>query len=164
MLANRILHGVLFVTSIVVIPLQFVTTLLLGWLVSLTFGLLLLPMSLIWILLSFPILGASWLCSKIEWLRTPIGLVGIPWVVVANTFVALMPSMGEIEGRTSKLLLAECWPYSWEWWMFRIGKAPLAAPENVSLRKLVHRITDGVPLMERTVNRIAAGESLDPNV
>jgi hypothetical protein len=164
MLANRILNVLLVITAFVVVPVQFITTLVLGLLVSLSFGILLLPISLIWILLSFPMIGASWLTAEIGWLRNPIGLLGIPWAIVANTFVALMPSMGELESRAAKLMLTESWPYSWECWRFQTGKANLYDPENHSLREVIETVSRGNPLMERTVDRIAAGEALDPNV
>ncbi len=164
MLANRILNVLVGITAFLVVPLQLVTTLVLGLLVTLSFGILLLPISLIWVALSFPMIGASWLTAKIGWLRTPIGLVGIPWAILANTFVALMPSMGELESRAAKLMLTESWPYSWECWRFQIGKLDLSSPESVNLREVVDRISYRNPLMERTVNRIAAGEALDPNV
>lgn len=164
MLANRILNILVGITAFLVVPLQLVTTFVLGLLVTLSFGILLLPISLIWIALSFPMIAASWLAAKIEWLRIPIGLVGIPWVILANTFVALMPSMGELESRAAKLMLTESWPYSWECWRFQIGKFDLSSPESVTLREVIGRISRGNPLMERTVNRIAAGEALDPNV
>lgn len=164
MLSNRILNILLVITAFIVVPVQFITTLVLGLLVSLSFGILLLPISLIWILLCFPMIGASWLTAKIGWLRNPIGLLGIPWAMVANTFVALMPSMGELESRAAKLMLTESWPYSWECWRFQAGKANLYDPENHSLRQVIERVSRGNRLMERTVDRIAAGEALDPNV
>lgn len=164
MLANRILNVLLVITALLVVPVQLITTLVLGLLVFLSFGILLIPISLIWILLSFPMIGASWLSAKIGWLRNPVGLLGIPWAIVANTFVALMPSMGEFESRAAKLMLTESWPYSWEYWMFLTGKANLCDPENYSLREVIERVSLRNPLMERTVDRIAAGEALDPNV
>lgn len=164
MLANRILSALMGIIALLVIPLQLVTTLVLGLLVTLSFGILLLPISLTWIVLSFPMIGVSWLTAKIGWLRTPIGLVGIPWAILANTFVAMMPSMGELESRAAKLMLTESWPYSFECWQFQSGKLDLTSPESVTLHKVIDRISRGNPLMERTVNRIVAGEALDPNV
>lgn len=163
MIANRILDNLLFITSILVIPLQLVTTFLLSLLVHLTFGILLLPISLIWILLSFPMMGASWLTSKVRWLRTPIGIIGIPWAIIANTFVSLMPSMGELESRAAKLMLTRSWPYSWEFWQFQTGKTYLFEFENKQLEKIIDRNLRMNPLMQRTINRIIAGEALDPN-
>ncbi len=150
-------------TVFLLIPVQLITTFVVGLLVSLSFGILLLPISLVWALLSFPMIGASWLSAKADWLRTPIGLVGIPWAIIANIFVALMPSMGELESRAAKLMLTESWPYSWECRMFQIGKADLADPHNSSLRAVLDRISRHNPLMELTINRIVAGEALDPN-
>lgn len=165
MLANRILGILTTIIGFLFFPLQLVTTFVLGLLVTLSFGLLLLPISLIWILLSFPMIGASWLTAKIRWLRIPLGLLGIPWAVLANTFVALMPSMGEMESRAAKLMLAQSWPYSWECWMFQIGKLDHLSPsESASLRQVVGGISRGNPLMQRTVNRMVAGEALDPKV
>lgn len=164
MLANRILTVLCNITGFVTVPLQFVTTFVLGLLVSISFGLLMLPILLIWILLSFPMIGASWLTAKIGWLRTPIGLLGIPWAIIAHTFIALMPSMGELESRTVKIMIADSWPYSWEFWRFQAGKLGLYEPENYCLREVVERISRGCPLAERTVNRILFGEALDSNV
>jgi len=163
MIANRILDSLLVITGILVIPLQIVSTFLLGLLVHLTFGILLLPISLIWILLSFPMMGASWLTAKVRWLRTPIGILGIPWAIIANTFVALMPSMGEQESRAAKLMFTQSWPYSWEFWQFQTGKTYLFEPENKQLEKIIDRNLRLNPLMKRTINRIIAGEALDPN-
>ncbi len=164
MLANRILNVLVRITAILVVPLQFLTTFVLGLLVRLTFGILLLPISLIWILFSFPMIGASWLTAKVRWLRAPIGILGIPWAIVANTFVALMPSMGELESRAAKLMLTESWPYSWEFWRFQTQNLSLYDPDIRGLPQVIERVTKGNPLMERTVERITAGEALDPKV
>lgn len=164
MLANRILNVLVGITAFVVVPVQIISTLILGLLVSISFGLLLMPISLIWILLAFPMIGASWLTAKIGWLRNPIGLLGIPWAIVANTFVALMPSMGELESRAAKLMLTESWPYSWECWRFQGGKINLYDPGSDHIREVIQRVSRRNPLMERTVARIQAGEALDPNV
>ena len=164
MLANRILVFLLSITGFVIIPVQLVTTFVLGLLVGMSFGLLLLPISFIWILLSFPMIGASWVTAKLGWLRTPIGLLGIPWAFIANTFVALMPSMGELESRAAKLMIVQSWPYSWECWRFQTGALDLRSPENSTFREVIARVSRGVPLMERTVKRIELQERLDPNM
>jgi len=109
MTANRILNAILTISAVVVVPLQIITTIVLGLAVTVTFGLLLLPISLIWALLLFPMVGLSWVCNKTPALRDVIGIVFIPWAVIANTFVALMPSMGEMENRASKLMLCGSW-------------------------------------------------------
>ena len=164
MIANRILFILSGVLSFLVVPVQHITTFILGILVSLSFGILLLPLSLIWILLFLPLIGVSWVTKKMEWLRNPIGLLGIPWAIVADIYICLTPSMGELESRAAKAMLAQSWPYSWECWRFQIGKSDLYDPENYHLREVIESLTHNNPLMERIVNRMVAGEALDPNI
>jgi len=88
--ANRILNVVLTMLAWIVLPLSFVTTFVLGVLVSITFGLLLLPISLVWIILLLgPLLGLSWLCQKVPPFRNLVGVLFLPWAVLADTFVCL---------------------------------------------------------------------------
>lgn len=42
------------------------------------------------------------------------GLLGIPWAMVADIYICLIPSRGELESRAVKSMLAQSWPYSWE--------------------------------------------------
>jgi len=164
MVANRVLDAILTVLAWIVVPVQLVTTLVLGILVSLSFGLLLLPISLIWMILFFPMVGASWLCSRAEILRNPVGLLGIPWAVVAHTYVCLMPSMGELESRAAKMLLANSWPFSWECWQFQRGRLDIASTEAAPLRKHLTRVSRNDALTQRTIDRLARREPLDPQV
>lgn len=166
MIANRILNVVLGILGFVVIPVQIVTTFVLGLAVSLSFGLLLLPISFVWAILLFPMLALSWLCNKAPALRDVLGIIFIPWVVVADTFVALMPSMGELENRASKLMLCNSWPYTWEFWRFLSRKLDLesADPASIALYEVVNRISFNNPLMKRVLMRVSTDRELDPNV
>lgn len=155
MLANRILNIILGIAAFFVVPVQIITTLIIGLLVSVSFRLLLIPISLVWALLAFPMIGASWFASRVDWLRNPIGILGIPWAFCANTFVALMPAMGELESRAAKLMLTEAWPYSWEYWSFQTGKLNLYDPDSSQLYDVINRISRRNPLMQRTVSRLA---------
>ena len=130
MITNRILNVILGIFAIVVFPCQLVTTLVLGLAVSFTFGLLLLPISLIWALLLSPMVAISWLCNKVPALRDVFGIIFIPWAVFANTFVALMPSMGELENRASKLMLCGSWPFTWEFQQFLSRKLDLESDDH----------------------------------
>ena len=161
MLANRVLDAILTVLAWIVVPVQVGTTLILGLLVSLTFGLLLLPFSLVWMVLLFPMLGVSWLCSKLELLRNPIGLVGVPWAVIANTYACLIPSMGELENRATKLMLTESWPYSWEFWQFQTGRLDIASTEATPLRELLMRVSRNDAVKQQALGRLERGEQLD---
>jgi hypothetical protein len=118
--------------GIPLIPLQFVTTFVGGCLVALTFGLLLIPLSLVWIAFLGALLGLSrlWLgAGKLgpvagNGVRFLIAAIGVPIAVVAAEYAALVPSMGEVESRASKLMLSWSWPYSWLVFKSSTGDAP----------------------------------------
>ena len=116
MLANRILNVITTILAWPTVPVQIVTTFVGGCLVSVTFGLLLIPISIIWQMLLWPLLGLSWLWDKTPFLRVPLAVIGIPLAALAATFVALMPSMGEMQARAVKLVLCETWPFSMDYW------------------------------------------------
>ena len=164
MLANRLLGTLLTVLSLVVVPVQLVTTFLLGILVSISFGLLLLPLSAIWMALIFPMLAVSWLCSRLEALRNPLGVLGIPWAAVATTYACFIPSMGEVESRAVKLMLAESWPYKWEFWQFQRGRLGLASIEGRPFDMILAQISRGDPVRQWTLDHLSAGEALDADV
>ena len=166
MITNRIVNAIIGILSIPIIPVQLVTTLVLGVAVSLTFGFLLLPISLIWMILYFPMLGLSWVCNKAPALRNVIGIVFLPWVILADIFVALMPSMGELESRASKMMLCGSWPFTWEFSQFLSGRLNLVSsdPNSIALNVVVNRMAKGNTLMQRVLTRVAAGKPLDPNV
>jgi hypothetical protein len=166
MIANRILNVILIVSAIVVLPIQCVTTFVLGLAVFLTFGLLLLPISLVWAVFLFPMIAVSWLCNRLPLLRNTLGIVFIPWALLANTFVAIMPSMGELESRAAKLMLCGAWPFTWEFWQFLSRRLDLesADPDAVALRQVVESMSSKDPLMQRVLLRVAVGQPLDPDV
>jgi len=123
MWANRVLDALITVLAWVVLPVQLVTTFLLGLLVQLTFGLLLIPFSLVWMVLFLgPLLGLSWLWGKATLLRVPVAGLGIPLALLANTYTCLIPSMGEMESRLSKILLCQTWPFTVQSWALVTGR------------------------------------------
>jgi len=138
MWAYRTLTVLLTLVAWLVIPIQFVTTFVLGILVSITFGLLLLPMSLIWmVLFLYPLLGLSWVWEKAPFLRVPIAVLGIPLAFIGNIYASLMPSMGELDSRVSKLLLSESWPYSLDCWRMIRTKAMPESPGADDYRRII---------------------------
>ena len=159
MVANRVLFAILMVSAWVVIPLQLLTTLVLGLMVWLTFGLLLLPLSFIFLLMWGPLVALSWLGARVRYSRELVGLLGLPLAVVAEVYVALMPSMGELENRAAKMLLVRCYPYSWEFLRFETGHLDIESPEAASLLKVLNRVARDT-LSRRVVGRIARGEPL----
>jgi hypothetical protein len=137
MRTNAVLLAVDGVLSIPLIPLVFVSTFVLGLLVTLTFGLLLIPISVIWIVLFMgPLLGLSWLWLHVPLLRLPLAIIGIPIAALASAYAGLMPSMGETGSRATKLLQASTWPYSLpylRWDMGRLQESDPAAPELMAV-------------------------------
>lgn len=174
MIANRILNIILDIIGIVVIPCQFVIKSVVVIAVTLTFGLLLFPinlvllsLSLVWIVLLAPMLALSWTCEKVPALQNIIGILFIPWVVVAETFVALVPVTSGFESRVVKSMLCQTWPFTWECWLFTrhqlfgmFGEPRLV---SITLRKILNRISDGLPPMERVIHKIYNEVQLDTN-
>jgi hypothetical protein len=116
-LANRILNVITAILAWPLLPVQIVTTFVGGCLVSCTFGLLLIPLSFIWMVVFLgPLLGLSWLWDKTPILRVPLAMVGIPLAALGTVYVALIPSMGETESRAIKLVLFDTWPFSLDYW------------------------------------------------
>jgi len=113
MLANRIINILNSLLTPITIPLQLVTTSVGGCLVALTFGLLLLPLSLVWMVLFMgPLLGMSWLWDRVWPLRIPLAVIGVPLAVLGAIYTSLVPSMGEMDARATKLLICWTWPFS----------------------------------------------------
>lgn len=102
------------ILSVVIIPIQIVTTFVLGLLVRLTFGLLLIPISLIWtVFFLLPLIGLSYIYEKVFLLRIPVAILGLPIAILGNIFCCWMPSMGEKNDRVTKMLLSNIFPYTW---------------------------------------------------
>jgi hypothetical protein len=112
MLANRILGVITTILAWPTLPVQLVTTSVGGCLVSLTFGLLLIPITIIWQLFFWPLLGLSWAWDRVPLLRIPLAIIGIPLAALGTTYVALMPSMGDMGSRVTKLVICGTWPFS----------------------------------------------------
>ena len=164
MTTNRILNLILCIFSFVIIPVQIISTFVLGLAVSFTCGLLLVPISFIWLLLFLPMVAISWLCNKAPALRDVIGIILIPWAVIADTFVALTPSMGEIEGRAAKMMLCESWPFTWDFLRFLMRRVDLESddPNTIALKEIVTRMASNNPYAQRVLMRVLAGQQLDP--
>jgi hypothetical protein len=161
MAANRVLNFIITVLAWIVAPIQIVTTFALGLLVRCSFGLLLLPLSLVWNILLFPLIGASWFSARTPFLRNAIGFIGLPWALVAHTYSCLTPSMGEFESRAHKLLITEAWPFCWEYWQFARGRLHLWSPEGESLSAIVDDVSRGDPIKVHVIDRLALGQSRD---
>ena len=145
MLTNKIIHIIIAVTGFIVIPIQAITTFVFGILVSLTFGLLLIPIGLIWTILFLgPLLGLSYIYERLAILRPFISIIGIPFAVIGDTYVALMPSMGEKDSRYQKLILCQTFPYTWKFVQFQRNKLNIG--KNDILSKILREVSRVEPL------------------
>jgi len=112
---TKFTYGLQSVLRLLFVPLYIlfpISTFILGILVTLSFGLLLLPFSLIWGLLFGLLLVTSKLWIKF-WILRPILIIpGICLSVISFYFNNLMPSMGERYQKLLKSSLCDSWPYS----------------------------------------------------
>lgn len=100
------------IARIVLVPVQIVTTTVSGLAIALTFGLLLLPLTVIWWVMIYPLLGSSFLWIKVPFLRPFL----VPCIIVAfigATFVQLVSNPDGPTDRHTKIVLCEAWPLTW---------------------------------------------------
>lgn len=145
MLTNKIISVLNSITAFIVIPIQMITTFILGIFVSLTFGLLLIPFSVIWIVLFLgPLLGLSYVYERIVIIRPFVSIIGIPLSVIADIYVALLPSMGEKDSRYVKMLYCQTFPYTWTFDQFYRHK--LNINQNIIFNKIIKEVSAVKPL------------------
>ena len=99
-------------TLIVMIP----STLIGGCLVSATFGILLVPLNLLWMPFLGFVIGSSWLWIKVPVSRPFLLIPGVLLSAIANLYVALVPDMGESYQKQLKMALCDNWPNSYLVW------------------------------------------------
>lgn len=145
MITNKIISIIISITAFIVIPVQIITTFVLGILVSLTFGLLLIPISFIWTVLFLgPLLNLSYIYERMPILRPFISIIGIPLAVFGNAYVALMPSMGEKDSRYAKMIICQTFPYAWRFNQFQNNKLNIGKDDV--LTKILQEVSRAEPL------------------
>jgi len=152
MITNKIISIIISITAIIVIPVQMITTFILGILVELTFGLLLIPFTIIWVVLFLgPLLGLSYVYERASIMRIFIAIIGIPLAVLGDTYVALLPSMGEMDSRFSKMVCCRTFPYTWRFMQFQNNKLNIGKDDvlikilrEVSTDKVLDKYLDGL--------------------
>ena len=114
MITNNIIRTIKGLLGFVLIPFAAISTFVLGILVSLTFGLLLLPLSLVWSICCYlPLLGLSYVYENVKFLQPIAAIIGIPIAIVGEIFVSLIPSMGENDSKMAKLLSIGSFPFTY---------------------------------------------------
>jgi hypothetical protein len=147
MLTNRIIDIFITVTAWIVLPLQLITTFVLGILVTISFGLLLLPFSLIWIVLFWiPLLGISYCWQKIPFTKFIFSILGIPLAIIGDIYVSLIPSMGETESRVVKLLCCQTFPYTWDFHWIYVKRRSLDAQHELNI--ILNRVSKDVAIRQ----------------
>lgn len=145
MIVNKIIRLIIGFTGLILIPVQMITTFVLGLLVNLTFGLLLIPFSIIWIVLFFgPLLGLSYVYERVAITRPFIAIIGIPLAVIANEYVALLPSMGEKDSRYAKMIYCQTFPYMWRFNQLQNNKLNIGKDDV--LTKILREVSKAKPL------------------
>ena len=99
----------LFPFIILLVPLS---TFVLGILTGCTFGLVLLPFTVMWLLLLGLLMATSWLWVRVAFIRPFLLLPGVAFARLAGLYAALMPEMGDWESRATKQALCNVWPHS----------------------------------------------------
>lgn len=129
--ANRLLNS-LHVLFFWAIPLQLVSMFVLSLLVWLSFNLLLIPLTVIWLVVFLgPLLPLSWLYHRAAFLRIPVAATGIPWALLAGVYRALMPSMGDSGSRVVKLRPCYTLPFTWQYWLYQQRPLPSESLDTV---------------------------------
>lgn len=109
-LINTILKMIFTFPFLIIAP---ITTFILGLLIRCSFGLLLIPLSFIWLVFLGFLIAASWLWIHV-WILRPVLLIpGIFIAVVGYAYCTLVPDMGEKFQKVLKLSFCDSWPYSY---------------------------------------------------
>lgn len=155
MLTNKIIYIITGILGFILIPIIPISTFVLGLLVSISFGLLLIPITLIWSCFYFPLLGLSYLWENYKLLRPFAAIVGIPIAISGETFVSLMPSMGENDSKMAKWLSATAFPYTYSLAHFNNPQKSdylFSSGRYKTLLKIIYREKEGNPLMTAYVD------------
>jgi chromosomal replication initiator protein len=145
MITNKIISIIISITAFIVIPVQMITTFVLGILVTLTFGLLLIPFNIIWVVLFLgPLLGLSYVYERVAITRPFIAIIGIPLAILGDTYIALLPLMGEMDSRYSKMICCQTFPYTWRY--FQYNNCKLKINQDDILNKIFQEVSRAEPL------------------
>ncbi len=106
----KVIELLLLLPSLILIPISSIT---LGLLAVITFGLVLLPLSLVWLPFLGFLIGTSWMWIKIPISRPILLLPGVIIAEIANLYVSLIPDMGEKHQKLVKLGLCDTWPLTY---------------------------------------------------
>ena len=133
MLANKIISTICGLIAFLLIPIVPVTTIVIGLCVTLTFSLLLIPISIIWSCFYFLLLGLCFVWEKYKILRPVASIIAVPFAIIGYVFVCLMPSMGENDSKIAKMLNTQSFPFNWTLLQYQQRKLHKYNPDHFRL-------------------------------
>ena len=95
---------------------------------------------------SWTSVGLSFVYEKIFLLRPFVAIIGIPFAIFGEAYVALLPSMEELDSRYSKMIICQTFPYSYTYFQYSNHKLILE-PSNI-LNKIFVEVSKSKPLGE----------------
>lgn len=122
MIINKILNVLLRITDFVLLIPHLILINLTALLAWLTGGIILIPLSLIWILFYLPMIGLSWIYTKVPFLRIPIAILGLPIAFLGYIYINCITHMGEKRQKVLKQFMCISWPFSHDAQLFAEGK------------------------------------------
>ena len=147
MITNKIISALVTITAFPIMLLQPITTFVLGLLVTITFGLLLIPFSVIRnVFFLWPLLGLSFIYERIKVLQPVVAVLGIILATLGDMYVALLPTMGELESRFLKMIVCQAFPFSYSYYLFLTNKRSLES--NKIQDQVLKEISKSKPLGE----------------
>lgn len=143
MITFHIVHGFM-VISVVLVPIQLITSFIFGILSLITFDLLLIPISFIWTVLFLgPITGLSYVYEKVAILRPFVAITGIPFAVIGNIYIQLIGAIGDNNAKMEKFIICRTFPYTWRYLQYKNNK--LNIHKDDVLAKILKQICGSKP-------------------
>jgi energy-converting hydrogenase Eha subunit E len=149
---SRVLWALTGLSGFVVVPISFISNLVIAAVNLLTFGLLSSIFNLIWVPIFLgPLLGLSWLWEVLPALRLPIAFIGVPLAFLAYTYIAIVGSLmpwGKYGSKGADLALCDSWPFSRDFLAFMMGMVPRHSERFTNLAPLLSRVRHRNPILE----------------
>jgi hypothetical protein len=148
---NRILHILVGLVGFPIVPVSFISVLVITMVDLLTFGLALSILNLIWVFLFFgPLLALSWLWQVTPLFRYLIAFVGVPLALLAYCYVCLVGSLmpwGKFGSKAAELALCEIWPLTGDFLGFMMGKVRRGSDRFTNLAPFLSQVRRANPVL-----------------
>lgn len=146
MFSNKLIHFFTTLLTPIILPIQIVSTLVLGTLITLSFNLFLVPLNLIWSCLFYLLLFFSYIYEKYPLTRFLVSLFGVPLAIITEIYVCLTPSMGDFNSRAGKMVFCYTFPFCWRY--VQLIKGKINIDKNDELNPILKEICKAAPLQK----------------